>query len=172
MTVSCRLSAGLLIPAGVALATLVVACGGEPANSPDASSAAESTSAPTSAPEFNGTYKVTFEGGATNTWTVTPCGAGCADIFVKPETESGGVELGAPATRQAHLNGDTWSVAYLYVDGFVCPDGTETDMDAVQSWNATTLKGTFDGKLHGPGCGQSDGSGTGPPESFTLVKVG
>jgi hypothetical protein len=115
---------------------------------------------------------VTYEYGATNTWTVTPCGAGCANIAVKPETESvAGVEVGQPYTQQAHLKGDTWSLAYLQIDGYVCPDGTETAMDAIQSWNVTTLKGTFDTWFHGPGCGKPDGFRTGPTESFTLVKV-
>ena len=169
MTLGRKLSASRLVPAGVLLTTLAVACGDEPAKSP---SVADSASTPTtSAPEFNGTYKVTYEAGATATWTCTPCGAGCANIAIKPETESGGLPLGAPSTTQAHLEKDKWSIAELVRKGFVCDDGAETDMDATYSWNAASLKGTFDATLHGPGCGKPDGSGTGPPESFTLVKV-
>ena len=169
MTLGRKLSASLLVPAGVLLTTLAVACGDEPAKSPSVADSA-STSA-TSAPEFDGTYKVTYEAGATATWTVSPCGEGCADIAIRPETESGGLPLGAPSTARAHLENDSWSIAKLVPKGFVCDDGTETDMDATYSWNTTSLKGTFDATLHGQGCGQPDGSGTGPPESFTLVKV-
>ena len=169
MTLGRKLSASLLVSAGVALATLAVACGGEPAKSPSAADSASTST--TSAPEFAGRYKVTYEAGATATWTVTPCGAGCANIAIRPETESGGLPLGAPSTTQAHLENGNWSIAELVPKGFVCDDGTETDMDATYSWNATSLEGSFDATLHGPGCGQPDGSGTGPPESFILVKV-
>jgi hypothetical protein len=169
MTVVGNLPAALCIPAGVILATLAVACGGEPVKSPNSSSVANSTS--TSAAEFNGTYDVTYEGGATSRWTVTPCGTGCANIVVKPETESEGLKVEPPQTRGAHLEGDSWIMAYVQMNGYVCDDGTETAMDAIQTWDATSLKGTFDATLHGPGCGQPAGSDTGPPESFTLDKV-
>jgi hypothetical protein len=53
----------------------------------------------------------------------------------------------------------------------VCDGGTDVAVDAIYSWNATSLKGSSDATLHGPGCGEPAGSGTGPPESFTLIKV-
>lgn len=99
-----------------------------------------------------GTYKVTYAEGATSTWTVTPCGEGCADVAVRPETESGGIPLGPPSAGQAHLKDGTWSIAVFKPDGFVCPDGTETAMDAIYTWDTTSLKGSFDATLHGPGC--------------------
>jgi hypothetical protein len=173
MIISRKLPAALLIPAGITLATLAGACGGEPAKSPNTSSAADATStSTTSAPELNGTYKVTGETTGISTWTVTPCGGGCADVAVRSESANEtGDTLALPFTGQAHLKNDEWSMAIFRTDGYECEDGTYSAVDAIYSWNATSLKGSWDATLHGPGCGEPAGSGTGPPESFTLIKV-
>jgi len=180
MTLSRRLSAGVLIPVGVAVATLTVSCGGERAKSPNSSFVADTTStvavslstSRTAAPELNGSYKVTGETTGISTWAVTPCGEGCADIAVKSETaDEFGDTLALPFTGQAHLTNDMWSMAVIRTDGYSCDDGTYAAVDAIYSWNTTSLEGSWDATLHGPGCGEPAGSGTGPPESFTLVRV-
>lgn len=152
----------------VVAALLVTACGGEePAEQPSAASTS------VTAGEFGGVYEVTGETTGTSTWSVTPCGAGCADIAVRPETAGDpGDTPAVPFRGRAHLEGGEWSMAVLRSDGYVCEDGSEVAVDAIYSWNATTLKGSWDATLHEPGCGEPAGSGTGPPEPFTMVKVG
>jgi hypothetical protein len=173
MTISRELPQSLLVMIGVTLASFAVACGGAPANAPASSVAADSPStSATSAPELNGTYTATGESTGTSTWTITPCGEGCADIAVKAETaDAAGDTLALPFTGQAHLDDDGWSMTTIRTDGYVCDDGTEVAVDAIYSWNAVSLKGSWDATLHEPGCGKPAGSGTGEPEPFTLTKV-
>jgi hypothetical protein len=91
---------------------------------------------------------------------------------VKSETvgETGDTPA-VPFTGQAHLKNDEWSMAVIRTDGYECDDGTYVAVDAIYSWNATTLKGSWDATLHEPVCGRPAGFGTGPPESFTLTKA-
>ena len=162
-----------LLSIGLLLAAVAVACGGKPAESPNSSPVAGSASTSnTSAPELNGVYKVTGETTGVSTWTVTPCGEGCVDVAVEPETtgEAGGT-LEVPFRGQAHLKNGEWSMSVIRTDGYVCEDGTDVTVDAIYSWDATSLKGSWDATLHEPGCGDPAGSGTGPPESFTLLEV-
>ncbi len=168
MTASRVLPASLLAVVGVGLATLAVACGGEPAKSP---ASPASSSAP-SEPELNGTYKSTGATTGSSTWTITACGRGCADIAVKADTgDDSGDTLALPFSGRAYLANGEWSMKVVRKDGYLCASGADAAVDAIYSWNATSLKGSWDATLHGPACGKPAGAGTGSPEPFTLNKV-
>jgi hypothetical protein len=139
-------------------------------STPGTQSAKSSNSSSPSVAEMDGTYKFTGEGHGTSTWTVSSCGKGCADIDVKTETAADNDTPEVPFSGQAHLEDDTWSMSLIRTDGYVCDDGTEVAVDAIYSWDAETLEGSWDGTLHDPGCGEPAGSGTGAPSSFTLEK--
>jgi hypothetical protein len=119
---------------------------------------------------MSGTYRVTYATPGTSKWTVTPCGKGCLEIASKTDTPDKYGDS-VPFTGQAHLKNDEWTMKVLRPDGWVCDDGTDVAVDAVYSWNATSLEGSWDATLHEAGCGDPAGSGTGPPESFTLTKL-
>ena len=120
--------------------------------------------APAWADDFIGKYVYVSPASAhepriTTTWTVTPCGPGCAHI----------VSASGLTNADAHLVGGQWVLVRYSDTAFFCADGTRA---------AGTIRYTFDPKtLQGqnaadpaPVCGFPMISST--PNQFTLTKVG
>ncbi|MCF6387983.1 hypothetical protein L2K20_13460 [Mycobacterium sp. MBM] len=110
-------------------------------------------------PVFVGTFLYTSDNGSTNTWTVTPCGAGCARVV----SDSGRVDA------QARLADGRWSFSFTQPDAWDCEDGTFEPGTAHVSFDAVTFAGTVS---QGPDnvCGESDV--VDDPFGFTLTQIG
>ena len=67
--------------------------------------------------ELSGTYTFTVESGNTTTWTITPCGTGCATVAATNSSAGN-----APYTGQAQLIGDRWNMTAARPDARA--DGT------------------------------------------------
>lgn len=171
MTVSKARFTMLLVPL-IAVACLA-ACGSRPSapvpteTKPATVAAPPQASPPPSAPavadNFSGTYTYSAPASGstpavTATWTVTPCGPGCAHV-----TSSTGWNV------DAQLIHGTW-VTVRYDQGvFYCPDGSTAPGIKADIIDPNTLQGQIQ-PLPGPACGQADDTGT--PTSFTLTKAG
>jgi hypothetical protein len=118
--------------------------------------------------ELSGTYTFTVESGNTTTWTITPCGPGCADVAATNSSAGN-----APYTGQAQLAGDRWNMTAARPDALTCDDNSRAAGTTIYSWGAVTLAGTAFSQ-GGPGaCGSTDPEGLrGPTSEFTLTKVG
>jgi len=69
--------------------------------------------------ELSGTYIFTVESGNTTTWTITPCGPGCADVAATNSSAGN-----APYTGQAQLAGDRWNMTAARPDAITCDDNS------------------------------------------------
>ncbi len=118
--------------------------------------------------ELSGIYTFTVESGNTTTWTITPCGPGCAAVAATNSSAGN-----APYKGQAQLAGDRWNMTAARPDALTCDDNTRAPGTTRYSWGAATLAGTAFSQ-GGPGtCGSTDPSGfRGPTSEFTLTKVG
>ena len=117
--------------------------------------------------ELSGTYTFTVESGNTTTWTITPCGTGCATVAATNSSAGN-----APYTGQAQLIGDRWNMTAARPDALTCDDNSRAPGTTIYSWGAVTLAGTAFSQ-GGPGmCGSTDPVGfRGPTSEFTLTKV-
>ncbi len=117
--------------------------------------------------ELSGTYTFTVESGNTTTWTITPCGPGCADVAATSSSAGN-----APYSGQAQLAGDRWNMTAARPDALTCDDNNRAAGTTIYSWGAVTLAGTAFSQA-GPGmCGSTDPDGSrGPTTEFTLTKV-
>lgn len=118
--------------------------------------------APASADDFSGVY--TYNGPPTattntTTWTVTPCGPGCAHV----------VSASGETNTDAHLVGGSWTFQGQYPDAFDCADGSIVPGIKVFTLDPNTLQGQID-TPPAPACGSPSESL--PPEPFTLTKIG
>ncbi|MBS9534448.1 hypothetical protein KIH27_12715 [Mycobacterium sp. M1] len=111
-------------------------------------------------PDFTGTYAYAYNGGSngtpfSTTWTVTPCGDGCAHIV----TASGLTDT------NAHLSGGKW-VFQRYDDaGILCDNHKLMGATVEFRVDPRTLQGEL--QPQGTPCG-----GTSRTTTFTLAKIG
>jgi hypothetical protein len=132
-----------------------------------------STSPPVPTPaapvrELSGTYTFTVESGNTTTWTVTPCGPGCADVAATNSSAGN-----APYSGHAQLAGDRWNMTAARPDALVCGDNSHAAGTTIYSWGAVTLAGTAFSQGSPGVCGSTEPGGLrGPVTEFTLTKVG
>ena len=118
--------------------------------------------------EFSGTYTFTVESGNTTTWTITPCGPGCADVAATNSSIGNAAYSG-----RAQLAVDRWNMTTARPDALTCDDNSRVAGTTTYSWDAVTLAGTAFSQ-GAPGiCGSTDPDGSrGPTSEFTLTKVG
>jgi hypothetical protein len=121
--------------------------------------AAATTSAPSDADEFSGTYRVEYADGVMRTWTASPCGQGCADMAQLPDLK-GSWSFEA----EAHLEGTTWKMSFWDPVHYECGDGRRLAGTATWTWDASTLRGALLGETNSP-CG-----GPLPVCPFVLIK--
>lgn len=111
-------------------------------------------------PDFSGRYAYTYSGGSngtpfSTTWTVTPCGSGCAHIA----TSSG------LTNTDAHLAGGRWVFARYDEAGILCDNQKLMGATVEFRVDPQTLKGEL--QPQGNPCG-----GTSRMTTFTLAKIG
>ncbi|OBA93229.1 hypothetical protein A5662_20255 [Mycobacteriaceae bacterium 1482268.1] len=155
MTMIRELSAAFVIAASVATGTAVPAWAGGP---PDSAAA-----------EMSGTYTYQSDTGRLATWSITPCGLGCADVAVTPVTDP----RVAPYGGRAQLDGGQWNMTVQTAQAVRCkpPNDTVTVPGEVAfSFDAATLTGTAVNTQAVDGCG--DPAGASYQGSFTLTKAG
>ena len=118
--------------------------------------------------ELSGTYTFTVESGNTTTWTITPCGPGCANVAAANSSAGN-----APYDGQAQLAGERWNMTAARPDALTCNDNSRAPGTTTYSWGGATLAGAAFSQ-GGPGsCGSTDPDGfRGPTTEFTLTKVG
>jgi hypothetical protein len=85
-----------------------------------------------SADDFSGTYTYAAGNSYTSTWTVTPCGPGCAHIESKL------------SHTDAHLTNGQWVLSQHYdpPNGVRCDDGVDVGATKTSTIDASTLRGT------------------------------
>jgi hypothetical protein len=117
--------------------------------------------------ELSGTYTFTVESGHTTTWTISPCGPGCANVAAADSSVGN-----APYRGQAQLAGDRWNMTAARPDALTCDDNSRAPGTTIYSWDATTLAGTAFSQAGTGTCGSTDPNGfRGPTSEFTLTKV-
>ena len=118
--------------------------------------------------ELSGTYTFTVQTGNTTTWTITPCGPGCATVAATNSSAGN-----APYTGQAQLAGDRWNMTAARPDALTCDDNSRAQGTTIYSWGAGTFAGTAFSQGDPGVCGRTDPDGLrGPTSEFTLTKVG
>jgi hypothetical protein len=116
--------------------------------------------------DLSGTYTITYGTGNSATWTVTPCGPGCANVA------DGGTSQAAPYSGTAQLTAGTWNLMVARADAIRCDsDGSIVAGVNLWSWDATTLSGTEVAEYPpGGACGKPGGTTT-APITFTLTQA-
>ncbi|OBI24098.1 hypothetical protein A5713_08180 [Mycobacterium sp. E2497] len=108
---------------------------------------------------LSGTYNYVNETGFTSTWTVTPCGPGCAHVFTSHSA----------ANYDLKLSNGRWVATVNPPDAVHCRDGTTAQATVTISVDAATLTGTSTTTSTAGVCG--DPPRTYGPDTFTLTKV-
>ncbi|WP_319453529.1 MULTISPECIES: hypothetical protein [unclassified Mycobacterium] len=155
MTISGERPAAFIIAVGVAIGSAGTAWAGGP---PQAS-----------AGDLSGTYTYQSSNGRVNTWEITPCGPGCADVAVTPVTDS----RITPHGGRASLDNGRWSMSVQSAQAVRCKppnDDVTVPGTAAFSFDAATLSGTAVNTQAVAGCG--DPAGATYQATFTLTKVG
>ena len=160
-------AAGALVGSVLAFGTACGTSGSDPAPSEASAApiAAASPSAPAGPEHFSGIYKIEYEDGSVDTWSVTSCGPACADvnqqmIGLVPSTING----------QAHLEGGTWTFLVSRFDAVTCEDGSTLEGTSTWTWDETTLEGSLTATQMFEGCDKPAGFETdGTP--FTLTRT-
>jgi len=117
--------------------------------------------------ELSGIYTFTVDSGNTTTWTITPCGPGCAAVAATNSSAGN-----RPYTGQAQLAGDSWNMTADRADALTCDDNSRAPGTTTYSWGAATLSGTAFSQGTPGTCGSTDPDGLrGPTSTFTLTKV-
>lgn len=118
--------------------------------------------------ELSGTYRYESDTGRVNTWVITPCGPGCADVAVTPVTDPRVMPYGG----RALLNSGRWDMAVEYAEAVRCkpPNDTVTVPGTVAfSFEAATLDGTAVNIQKVAACG--DPADAAYQTGFSLVKT-
>jgi len=125
--------------------------------------------------DLNGTYTywVTeeFDRGAPvdinalRTWTVTPCGPGCAHVSSSPDRGPGG---GGGYDGDLRLIDGGWQMTVTRPDLSICDDGRRLPGTVSYSVDPTTLTGTANGTV----AADCDGAPGGFRDTFTLTHTG
>ncbi|OBK79691.1 hypothetical protein [Mycobacterium sp. 1164985.4] len=153
MTITRTLSAACIIGAGVAIGSVGNAWAGGSPQAPG---------------ELSGTYTYHSDTGRVNTWVITPCGSGCADVAVTPVTDTRVTPYGG----RALLDNGRWNMAVQYAQAIRCkpPNDSVTVPGTVAfSFDAVTLEGTAVNTQDAAACG--DPAGATYQSGFTLTKV-
>ena len=154
MTITRELPAAIILAAGVAIGSAGTASADGPLQP--------------SPGELSGTYTYESDTGRVNTWVITPCGPGCADVAVTPVTDPRVVPYGG----RALLNNGRWDMTVQYLHAVRCnpPDDNVTAPGTVVfSFEAATLNGTAVNTQSVPACG--DPAGATYQSGFSLTKV-
>ncbi|KUH84542.1 hypothetical protein [Mycobacterium sp. IS-1556] len=154
MTITRELSAVFIVAAGVAIGSAGAAWAGGP---PQGSAAA-----------LSGTYHYRSDTGKVNTWVITPCGPGCADVAVTPVTDPRVTPYGG----RAMLNNGRWDMTVQYAQAVRCkPPGDHVTVPGTVAFSidAATLSGTAVNTQAAAECG--DPAGATYQSGFTLEKV-
>jgi hypothetical protein len=118
--------------------------------------------------ELSGTYSYESDTGRVNTWVITPCGPGCADVAVTPVTDPRVVPYGG----RALLNNGRWDMTVQYAHAVRCKppnDNATVPGTVVFAFEAATLDGTAVNTQTDAACG--DPAGATYEGGFSLVKV-
>lgn len=154
MTITRELPAAIILAAGVLLGSVGTASADGPLQS--------------SPGELSGTYRYESDTGRVNTWVITPCGPGCADVAVTPVTDTRVVPYGG----RALLNDGRWVMTLHYPEAVRCkpPNDFVTVPGTVAfSFEAATLDGTVVNVQDAPACG--DPAGAAYQNNFSLAKA-
>ncbi|ORB62589.1 hypothetical protein [Mycolicibacterium tusciae] len=154
MTITRELPAAIILAAGVAIGSAGTASADGPLQP--------------SPGELSGTYTYESDTGRVNTWVITPCGPGCADVAVTPVTDPRVLPYGG----RALLNNGRWDMTVQYLHAVRCnpPDDNVTAPGTVVfSFEAATLNGTAVNTQSVPACG--DPAGATYQSGFSLTKV-
>ena len=154
MTITRELPAAIILAAGVAIGSAGTASADGPLQP--------------SPGELSGTYTYASDTGRVNTWVITPCGPGCADVAVTPVTDPRVVPYGG----RALLNNGRWDMTVQYVHAVRCNppnDNVTAPGTVVFSFEAATLNGTAVNTQSVPACG--DPAGATYQSGFSLAKV-
>jgi hypothetical protein len=155
MTITRELPAALIIAACVAIGSAGTAWAGGPSRG--------------SAGELSGTYTYESDSGRFATWSVTPCGTGCADVAVTPVTDPRITPYGG----RAWLDSGQWNMTVQTAQTVRCkpPNDNVTVPGTVAfAFDAATLAGTAVNTQAADGCG--DPAGATYQGGFTLTEVG
>jgi hypothetical protein len=117
---------------------------------------------------LSGTYRYESDTGRVNTWVITPCGPGCADVAVTPVTDPRVVPYGGRALR----NDGRWAMTVEYPGAVRCKppnDSVTVPGTVVFSFEAATLNGTAFNTQNVAACG--DPADAAYQSGFSLVKI-
>jgi hypothetical protein len=115
------------------------------------------------ADELNGSYAYAVDGLTEDTWTITPCGQGCAQVT------TAGSDTAFPWTAQADLVNGQWVLTIDRQDGALCEDGSPGSATATYAWSPSTLDGRVVVTKHNGACGEP--AKTYLPVAFTLTRT-
>lgn len=122
-----------------------------------------------SAGDLSGTYTYQSSSGRVNTWEITPCGPGCADVAIAPVTD----QRMTPHSGRAQLDNGRWNMTVQSAQAVRCKppnDNVTVPGAAAFSFDAATLSGTAVNTQTVAGCG--DPAGAAYEGGFTLTKAG
>jgi hypothetical protein len=154
MTITRELPAAIILAAGVALGSSGTASADGPVQQ--------------SPGELSGTYTYESDTGRVNTWVITPCGPGCADVAVTPVTDPRVVPYGG----RALLDNGRWGMAVQYAEAVRCKppnDNVTVPGTVVFAFDPATLDGTAVNTQSVPACG--DPAEVTYESGFSLAKV-
>jgi hypothetical protein len=118
--------------------------------------------------QLSGTYTYQSDTGRVNTWVITPCGPGCADVAVTPVTDP----RVAPYGGRAVLDDGRWTMVIETAQAVRCqpPNDNVTVPGTVAfAFDAATLNGTAVNIQNVDGCG--DPAGAAYESGFGLAQV-
>jgi len=154
MTITRELPAVLILAAGMTIGSAGTASADGPLQS--------------SPGELSGTYTYESDTGRVNTWVITPCGPGCADVAVTPVTDP----RVKPYGGRALLNNGRWGMAVQYAEAVRCKppnDNVTVPGTVVFAFEADTLNGTAVNTQSAPACG--DPAEVTYQSNFSLAKI-
>lgn len=154
MTITRELPAAIILAAGVAIGSAGIASADGPLQP--------------SPGELSGTYTYESDTGRVNTWVITPCGPGCADVAVTAVTDP----RVAPYGGRALLDNGRWGMAVQYAEAVRCKppnDNVTVPGTVVFAFDAATLNGTAVNTQSAPACG--DPAEVTYQSGFSLAKV-
>jgi hypothetical protein len=154
MTITRELSAAIILATGVTIGSAGTASADGPLQP--------------SPGELSGIYTYESDTGRVNTWVITPCGPGCADVAVTPVTDPRVVPYGG----RALLNNGRWDMTVQYAHAVRCkpPNDSVTVPGTVGfSFEAATLDGTAVNTQSLAACG--DPAGATYQSGFSLAKA-
>jgi hypothetical protein len=118
--------------------------------------------------DLSGVYTYQSSNGRVNTWNVTSCGPGCADVTITPVSDT----RVAPHSGRATLNNGRWTMTVQSAQAVRCKppnDNTTLPGTAAFSFDNATLSGYAVNTQTVPGCG--DPAGATYHGDFTLTRV-